>query len=141
MPKTRSLMIASALFLLLSSLAVAFAPAQLLALVGLSAEPPLPAFLMVMGGLYLGFAFLNWMAKGNMIGGIYSRPVAVGNFLHFLVGALTLLKQQITSEVHWILLAVLGLFVLFAALFGWLLFGKGPVCAVADAGQSAGREG
>ena len=30
--------------------------------------------------LYLGFASLNWMAKDNLIGGIYSPPVAIGIF-------------------------------------------------------------
>jgi hypothetical protein len=34
---------------------------------------------------------LNWMARANRIGGIYSRPVAMGNFLHFTMGALVLL--------------------------------------------------
>lgn len=44
------------------------------------------------GALYLGFAILNWMARSNLVGGIYSRPVAAGNLVHFSVVAITLLK-------------------------------------------------
>ena len=35
---------------------------------------------------------LNWMARGNIIGGIYSRPVAVGNLIHFAIAALAMVK-------------------------------------------------
>ena len=45
------------------------------------------------GVLYLGFAILNWMAKDDLIGGIYSRPVAMGNFLHFFTIAMALVKS------------------------------------------------
>jgi hypothetical protein len=37
----------------------------------------------VAGALYLAFAILNWMARGNLIGGIYASPLALGNFMHF----------------------------------------------------------
>jgi hypothetical protein len=40
-------------------------------------------FLQILSSLYLGFGILNWMTKGNLIGGIYSRPLAIGNLMHF----------------------------------------------------------
>lgn len=46
----------------------------------------------ILGALYFGFAMLNWTAKANLIGGIYSRPVAIANFTHFLIGGLALAK-------------------------------------------------
>ena len=46
----------------------------------------------VVGALYLGFAVLNWMARDVLIGGIYARPVALGNFLHFGVVGLAVWK-------------------------------------------------
>ena len=41
--------------------------------------------LQVLGGLYFSFAMLNWAAKANLTGGIYSRPVTIGNFSHFVI--------------------------------------------------------
>ena len=43
----------------------------------------------------LPFAMLNWMAKGVIIGGIYSRPIVIANLAHFLIGDLELIKAVI----------------------------------------------
>jgi len=43
---------------------------------------------------------LNWMARENLIGGIYSRPVAMGNMVHFFVAALALLKICAAGTPH-----------------------------------------
>jgi hypothetical protein len=79
-------------------------------------------FLQLLGGLYFGFAMLNWAAKANLIGGIYSRPVAMGNFTHFLIGGLALLKfatRNTTTIFVWIAVV---LYLVFAILFGIVLF-------------------
>jgi hypothetical protein len=79
-------------------------------------------FLQLLGGLYFGFAMLNWAAKANLIGGIYSRPVAMGNFTHFLIGGLALLKfatRNTTTILVWIAVV---LYLVFAILFGIVLF-------------------
>lgn len=55
----------------------------------------------LLGALYLGFAMLNWMAKDNLMGGIYGKPVAMGNLMHFVVGAFALLKMLSTITMHW----------------------------------------
>ncbi|WP_089687744.1 hypothetical protein [Catalinimonas alkaloidigena] len=73
--------------------------------------------------LYLGFGMLNWMAKSKLIGGIYSRPVALGNFAHFAVGALALVKGTVTLQTHLSLFLPLTiLYTLFAGAFAWVLF-------------------
>ena len=56
----------------------------------LSLTESTPIVFQILGALYFGFAMLNWTAKANLIGGIYSRPVAIGNFTHFLIGGLIL---------------------------------------------------
>tara|TARA_B100000795_G_C22758264_1_gene422450 strand:- start:769 stop:1020 length:252 start_codon:yes stop_codon:yes gene_type:complete len=72
-----------------------------------------------MGAMYLGFAMLNWMAKGPLIGGIYDKPIAVGNFMHFGVGALALVKIiskiQIHSEIIIYLTVIYSVFGIFFA--------------------------
>ena len=78
--------------------------------------------LQVLGGLYFGFGMLNWTAKANLTGGIYSRPVAMGNFTHFVIVALALLKfatRNTTNPYIWIAAI---LYLVFAILFGMVLF-------------------
>ena len=77
--------------------------------------------LQLLGALYLGFAMLNWMAKGSLIGGIYNRPIAIGNFMHFAVGALALIK--IISKIHahsGIIISLTAVYSVFAILFGYV---------------------
>lgn len=133
---TKHLMVASAIALGIAGLAVSFVPAEFLGLLGLAPAEPMPVLMNLMGGLYLGFALVNWMAKDNMIGGIYARPVAVGNFLHFFVGALSLAKQQLAGELSVVLVSALVVYGIFAALFGWLVFGQGGACAAGASPQS-----
>ena len=94
---TRLLMILSALVLAALGLAASFVPREILMFVGARPDP-LPGLLVqITGALYLGFAMLNWMARGSLIGGIYGRPVAFGNFMHFTVVALAMLRALIAG--------------------------------------------
>lgn len=113
---TKLLMAISSLFLGILGIILNFAPdevAQALQLNGSS------IILQMLGAVYFGFAILNWMAKANLIGGIYSRPVAFGNFAHFLIGGFSLLKMN-SNQVG--ILIFCGFFLLFAILFGIVLF-------------------
>lgn len=78
--------------------------------------------LQILGGLYFGFAMLNWAAKSNLIGGIYSRPVAIANFSHFLIGALALTKGFFVTERTISVGAVAFVYVVFALVFGKITF-------------------
>ena len=81
----------------------------------------------ILGALYLAFAMLNWMAKGNVIGGIYSRPIAIANIAHFLIGGLTLMKSLMKHpELPRAIWAGTGLYIIFALLFGMVFF-RSPV--------------
>jgi hypothetical protein len=77
----------------------------------------------VFGAVYLGFAMLNWMARESTIGGIYNRPLALGNMIHFAVAAIALLKGA--TAVHqtqvWVATAC---YALFAILFSLVVFGS-----------------
>ena len=78
--------------------------------------------LQILGALYLGFAMLNWTAKANLIGGIYSRPIAIANFTHFLIGGLALIKlgfKNFSLTYIWVALIVYSIF---AILFAVVLF-------------------
>ncbi|KAA6430275.1 hypothetical protein ACD591_19205 [Rufibacter glacialis] len=130
---TRLVMLASAIFMALLGGISSFMPQEVLLYLGSEATGLGPLLVQLLGALYLGFAILNWMAKGILIGGIYARPVALGNLMHFLVGALALLKAaQAGGQVLWPLAVVYGLF---ALLFGMISF-RHPLPATLPAGKA-----
>lgn len=90
---TRLLLISSSIFMAVTGLAFSFFPEEFLKTFNETGSPLNLLILQLVGALYLGFAMLNWMAKGSLLGGIYNRPIALGNFMHFLVAGLALLKS------------------------------------------------
>ena len=115
-------MISSALVMGLCGILLQFIPHEVLHFFGASSIGINPLLVQLTGALYIGFAMMNWMAKTVLIGGIYARPLAIGNFSHFLIGALALMKHVFTipdSGVVWLLAAVYSLL---AALFGFVFF-------------------
>ena len=121
---SKILMAASALFMGALGLAATFMPQEIVASLGGSASRSIPLLVQIVGALYLGFAMLNWMAKASLIGGIYSRPVSVGNLLHFAVGAITLMKAIAAGERALIVVICAALYVVFAIWFGTVVFGR-----------------
>jgi len=119
-------MIASALVLGLAGVAASFAPAELLTAWGAPATEQTVLLVQLLGALYFAFALLNWSAKGVMIGGIYARPVSLGNLLHFTMGALALAKQAGSRGLGMPWIAALVIYTIFAILFGLLVFGGRP---------------
>ncbi|MFC5270696.1 hypothetical protein [Adhaeribacter terreus] len=115
------LMIASSIFMAANGLAFTFFPQEFLQNFNQPASPLIVSILQLLGALYLGFGMLNWMAKNLLIGGIYSRPISMGNFAHFLVAGLALLKAAPGLKLPQIWgLAVI--YIVFAAGFGLVAF-------------------
>ncbi len=121
---TKILMQASALAMLLAGLALTFAPQELITSAGATPQAAIILLVQAAGALYLGFAILNWMAKDNLIGGIYSRPVALGNFLHFFMATTALGRAVAASHHSTAVLALTIVYAIFAAWFAWVLFGN-----------------
>lgn len=115
-------MISSALFMGVLGISATFLPQEILDHLSLPNTDIATMIIQVAGALYLGFAILNWTARANIIGGIYSRPVALGNFLHFVVVSLTFLKALYPDPVHPIIMITALLYGIFALLFGYILF-------------------
>lgn len=114
----------SAALLLGLGLLLTFDPDGVVAYTGTSAQPLTTLLAQAAGALYLGFAILNWMAKDNLIGGIYSRPVALGNLLHFFVTAMTLLRFILSGAHATPLLALCVVYAVFTVWFGLVVFGS-----------------
>ena len=118
---SRILMITSAAFLAVLGLATSLMPQEVLGLHGTVPDTPTVLLVQMTGALYLGFAILNWTARGILIGGIYARPVALGNFLHFAMVSIMLIKAAIVHGV--VPLAISAtVFSVFAIWFGVVLF-------------------
>lgn len=130
---TRWLMRASAIYMGLIGVAATFAPHEILRFLGADAGP-MPALVLQVGAAaLLGLALLNWMAQGVLIGGIYARPLAVGNFAHFLIAGLALIKASSTGLAG--VPVVIGAIVhgVFALLFARVAFGRSPAAQAAKA--------
>lgn len=128
MKNTRLLMILSAAWFLLLALAVSFAGVDLLIALNVAVTPAATPMLKLLGAALLGFAVMNWMAKGTMIGGIYARPLAAGNFLYFAIATISLLKPLFGGALPVALIVAMAIHAAFALAFGWLLFGQGAAC-------------
>ena len=119
---TKLLMTTSSLVLGLAGIFALFAPDVPLAMLGTPLPSSLPVLIQLMGALYFSMALMNWIAKDSTIGGIYARPVTVGNFAHFFTGTLLLIRSQLSNEFNLSMLLLLVLYAIFAALFYWLVF-------------------
>ena len=120
---TRILLTASTLSMGIAGLILSFAPSEILNAAGLPYSQLASFILQCAGGLYLGFAITNWMSRGAMMGGIYARPLAMGNFLHFFVGAMALLKQiGSVDQYPYVVYGCAVLYAVFAGSFGVVLF-------------------
>ena len=108
----------SAATMALIGLTLQFFPHESLNYMGASSEGAASVLMQLSGALYLGFAMTNWMAKAVLIGGIYARPLAIGNLAHFTVGALALIKYAFTAGASPAVWAAAILYSIFAVLFG-----------------------
>lgn len=124
---TKIVMITSALFLAIIGILFSFLPNEIMDYLSIESNTITMLFLNIMSALYLGFGILNWMAKGTLIGGIYNRPIAIGNFMHFGVGAIALVKVVSKIETHSeIIISLTAVYVVFAMLFAYI-FRTNPI--------------
>jgi len=123
---TKLIMTVSAVFLALAGVSLTFFPIEIANNIGLGSEKPSQLVIQILGALYFGFAMLNWMAKGSIIGGIYNKPVVVANLSHFLIGGLALIKGLSKSgDQFYVVVILAGIYTIFAILFG-ILFVRHP---------------
>ncbi len=100
-------------------IAATFAPHELLRAGGTAPTPMLAILVQLLGALYFGFAMVNWLARGSTIGGIYNRPLLVGNLAHFVIGAFALGRAALDGGTALIVPAIV--YAIFAIAFARLL--------------------
>lgn len=115
------LMTASSIFYGCIGIGFTFLPEEISQYLSMDINQNLLLIFQLFGAAYLGFAMLNWMTKNNLIGGIYSRPLVVGNLTHFLVSSFTLLRIAFHSEISFgIILVLTIIYSAFTLLFGYV---------------------
>ena len=119
---TKLLMTASSLVLGLAGILALFAPDILLTTLGVPMANRLDVLIQLMGALYFSMAMMNWTAKDSIIGGIYARPISLGNFAHFFSGTLLLARYVLSNGFNLPIVLMLVAYAIFAALFYWLVF-------------------
>jgi hypothetical protein len=122
---TKLLLTSSALVMGIAGIAGTFLPAELLTALGVAPAGVLTVIVQLLAALLFAFAMVNWAARGSLIGGIYNRPVALGNLTHFVVGALALVKAAVGTR-QTIVLVAAAIYVIFAIAFA-LIFFRSPV--------------
>ena len=118
---------ASAVLLFGGGLALNFLPQEVAAALGLGNAPMAVLLLQVLSAALLGMGFLNWLSRGNPMGGIYSRPLALQNLLLFGVGAIALDRAALRGAPLPAIQVAACVFTVFAVAFGWLMFFHDPI--------------
>jgi hypothetical protein len=123
---TKLVLGASALVLGAAGIAASFLPHEILGALGVPPSPVLAVLVQLLGATWFAFAMVNWAARGSLIGGIYNRPVAIGNLTHFVIGALALVKVVMAGEHALVVIVAAAIYALFAIAFA-LVFFSSPV--------------
>lgn len=118
---TKLLMTASAVILGIIGIALSFIPKEITEYFSIESNLISIVSFQLLGALYLGFAMMNWMARGTTIGGIYNKPIAIGNFMHFGVGVFALVKIINELELYKIIFIALAvIYAVFAISFAYV---------------------
>ena len=123
---TKLLMTVSALAMGITGIILSFLPHEVLGYFNATTTVSDPLILQILGALYFAFAMVNWTAKANLIGGIYARPIAIGNLTHFMVGSLALIKNYFSRHDGPTTLMFALVYMIFAVLFS-IVFFRHPV--------------
>lgn len=119
---TKYVMYSSAIFMAAIGLMLTFAPDEMLEEFYGQSDQVGVIILQLLGALYLSFAMTNWMTKDAIIGGIYNRPVALGNFLHFVMGGFALARLLLANYNSIIFFILTFFYVFFAVAFYFIVF-------------------
>lgn len=123
---TKLVLGASAVAMGAAGIAGTFLPQELLIALGVQPSGLLPVLVQLLAALLFSFAMVNWTARGSLIGGIYNRPVALGNLTHFVIGALALTKAAIAMRGNAIVWGAAFVYIVFAVAFTAVFF-RSPV--------------
>jgi hypothetical protein len=116
---TKLIMTLTSILLTILGLTLSFAPDLVMRSLNITSSEIIMLVLQLLGAAYCAFALLNWMAKGALIGGIYNKPIALGNMTHFLIAGLALTKALVHYPKLPVIFSIMaGCFIVLATIFG-----------------------
>lgn len=122
---TKTLMIISAIFLAVNGFGLSFFPNEISLLLTNDDNHIFILILQILGALYLGFSYVNWMSKNSLIGGIYNKPLIIGNTLHFLTASIAMIKLVFKFENNLQLIIIHTItYCFFTLCFGYVFFSE-----------------
>ena len=120
---TKTLMTISAIFLAVNGFGFSFFPNEISVLLTNDDNHFFILILQILGALYLGFSYINWMSKNSLIGGIYNKPILIGNTLHFLTASMAMIKLVFKFENNLqLIIPYTMIYCLFSLVFGYVFF-------------------
>lgn len=125
---TKLLLAASGIVMGGAGIAGTFAPVELATALALPHAASAPLLVQLASALLFGFGMMNWMARGSLFGGIYNRPLVVGNVSHFVIGAFALAKGVAAGQLPTAGIVIAAVYALFAIAFALAMF-RSPVTA------------
>src|SRR5687768_3275785 len=105
-----------------AGIAGTFAPAEIAAALSLGSSSGTALLIQLFAGLLFAFAMVNWTARRSLMGGIYNRPIAIGNLTHFVIGSLALARAVAAGERQMATGVATTVYVVFAVGFAVALF-------------------
>ena len=118
--KTSWLLSSSAVVMGFLGLAGTFLSEEISNIFGIAPLPITNVLIQIIGGLYLGFAMLNWFTRSARIGGIYNRPLVLGNLIHFIVVFFALIRL-LTDQFNFIFVILTFIYFGFAVWFTFVM--------------------
>ena len=101
-----------------AGIAMLFLGDEVTTLLNVQSSPLINALL---AALLFGFATTNWHSKNLTVGGVYGRPLVLGNLSHTLIGAISLVKiVAVNQNPLTIILTII--YAIYAAAFTWLMY-------------------
>ena len=124
---SRWILVSSGLVLALSGAGLLFMPQEIAAFLGGSATAATLLLAQLLGCALFALGLIDWNSRANLMGGIYGRPLALGNFFFFAIAAVSM-GRELAHLPRGVIGAEVGL-AAFAVAFGWILFLADPVKA------------
>lgn len=107
-------------------MAFTFLPQEALTAFGVAQNPYLVLCLQALGAFSMALALMNYTARRSVIGGIYSRPLLLGNTVNSVIMSIALVKYGLSegTNLPLILIGVCVTYLLIALGFVKLMFGS-----------------
>jgi len=120
---TKLVMTSCAIILGILGISLTFAPEEILTALNFDSSKSIILVFLLLVAMYFSFAIIIWNIRSGTIGGIYNKPIALGNLAHFLIGALALVKAVFSNQDLPVIMWSLAVFyVIYAILFSIIAF-------------------